>query len=93
MYMLLLGVEIDPDHLSGVIAGLLALYEATGGSTRSHVPEPAIRNKLGKDYKQHSSRILRWLKRYGFAYVKGGTDSWAITRQGIEFLRERRLIP
>jgi len=86
-------VEINPKHLSGVTAGLLALYEATGGSIHSHVPEPAFRSKLGKDYKQHSSKILKWLKKYGFAYIKGGTDSWAITQQGIDYLRKRQIIP
>lgn len=86
-------MEIDARHFNGVIAGLLALYEATNGSIHAHVPEPAFRNKLGRDYKQHSSRILKWLKKYGFAYPKGGTDSWAITQQGVDFLRRWKLVP
>jgi len=86
-------VEVDAKHISGVTAGLLALYEATNGSIHAHVPEPAFRRKLGRDYKQHSSRILKWPKRYGFAYIKGGTDSWAITQQGVDFLMKRKLVP
>jgi hypothetical protein len=85
-------VEVDAKHLNGVVAGLLALYEATNGSINAHVPEPAFRSKLGRDFKQHSAKILKWLKKYGFAYVKGGTDSWAITQQGIDYLRKRRLV-
>ena len=85
-------MKIDPKHLNGVIAGLLALYEAADGSINSHVPEPAFRKKLRKDYKQHSSKILKWLKKYGFAYIKGGTDSWAITQLGIDYLRNKQLI-
>ena len=86
-------MDVDPRHLNGVIAGLMALYEATGGSVNAHVPEPAIRNKLKGEYKQYLGRILRWLRRYRFAYRKGGTDSWCISRDGLIYLRDLGFIP
>jgi len=93
MFVLLEGMNVDPKHLNGVIAGLLALYEATGGSVNAHVPEPAFRRRLRGEYRQYSSRMLRWLRRYGFAYRKGGTDSWGVTRVGLAYLRSLGLVP
>jgi hypothetical protein len=56
MFVLLEGMDVDPRHLNGVIAGLLAHYEATGGSVNAHVPEPAFRRRLRGEYRQYSSR-------------------------------------
>jgi len=87
-------MDIRPKHLPEVIAGSLALYECTGGSQAAHVPLPAFRNKLKRPYKDKAKIIMeKRLKRYSFAYQKGGTDSWAITSDCLAFLRERGLIP
>ena len=86
-------MEIKPEHLPEVIAGALALYECTGGALAAHVPLPAFRNKLRSPYKDKAKTIMeKRLKRYNFAYQKGGTNSWAITRDCLNFLRERGLI-
>ena len=51
-------MEVRPKHLNGVIAGLFALWFATG-SVHTHVPKPAFRNKLGGSYKEEANKILR----------------------------------
>ena len=85
---------VKPEHLPETIAGALALYECTGGSVNAHIPLPAFRNKLKTPYKDKTKTILeKRLKRYNFAYPKGGKDSWAITLNCLRFLREQGLIP
>ncbi|MBN2334962.1 hypothetical protein JXL21_05340 [Candidatus Bathyarchaeota archaeon] len=81
-------MDVKAKHLNGVIAGLLALWEVTE-SIHAHVLEPVIRKKLQSPYKEEASKILKWLRRYGLARKKGGTDSWAITKRGKDFLKEQ----
>jgi hypothetical protein len=70
-------MNIKPEHLPEVIAGSLALYECTGGSLATHIPLPAFRNKLRPPYREKAKQIMeKRLKRYNFAYQKGGTESW-----------------
>ena len=80
-------MKVKPKHLNAVIAGLLALWDASG-SIHAHVPVPAFRNKLADSYKEEAKKILKWMRSYGFAQRKGGTDSWRITKPGKRFLDE-----
>ena len=51
-------MEVKPKHLNAGIAGLLALWDASG-SIHAHVPVPAFRNKLADSYKEEAKKILK----------------------------------
>ena len=81
--------ELKPEE----IAGLVALYHACDGSSKSHIPIEFFRKKLRGPYKQQADKILKKLRRRGFVHVhKGRTKSYGITKEGINKLRELRLI-
>ena len=83
-----LGAGLGPEH----IAGLIAIYAAGNGSIKARVPEPAIRKKLHKPYRELCSEILKDLKKHpdGLVYVRRGKSlSYGITMNGIKFLQQK----
>jgi len=76
------------------VAGLIALYDACGGSTKAHVPIEFFRRRLRDPYRGEAKRIMRRLRRRGFVHVhRGRTESYGVTMMGIDRLREMGLIP
>jgi len=79
----------DPE----VIAGLLALYHACGGSVHGHVPAEAFRRRLRKEYRQYAASMLRRLRRRGLIDVhKGRQESYSVNMRGVELLRSLGLL-
>ena len=67
-------MSMTGDTLPEIVAGLLALYYACGGSTRAHVPVQGFRAKLSKPYKQFARAILKKLRKAGYIHVHKGRD-------------------
>jgi hypothetical protein len=79
----------DPE----VIAGLLALYHACGGSVHGHVPAEAFRRSLRKEYRQYAASMLKRLRRRGFIDVhKGRQESDSVNMRGVELLSSLGLL-
>ena len=72
-----------------IVAGLMALYHACGGSTHAHVPIQGFRAKLAGPYKQFARAIMKRLRREGYVNVhKGRDESYGINMAGVDKLRE-----
>ena len=67
---------------------LCALYKLTGSSPNAHYPLEAIMRKLHPRLRGTTRRAIRELEKQGLVYRKGGTDSYGLTREGIEKARE-----
>ena len=67
---------------------LCALYRLTGGSLHAHYPREAIMRKLHPAYRGMVRKALRRLEAQGLVARKGGTDSYMLTREGLERARE-----
>ncbi|MEB3860635.1 MAG: hypothetical protein GSR84_00260 [Desulfurococcales archaeon] len=67
---------------------LCSLYQICGDSTHCHVPGEAIAGKAPKHERGQIWRALKKLVRQGLVYRKGGTDSYGLTREGLERARE-----
>lgn len=75
-----------------IIAGLVAMYRACGASN-AHYPIELIRKKFRKPYKQFTKSIMKKLYRRGFVSIKKGKNTaYGITKNGVERLRELRLL-
>jgi hypothetical protein len=89
-------VSYKEDNLSynqEIIAGLQALFHATGGSVRAHVPLERIRKKFQSPYKGMAKSIIENLVRKGYAYrKKGRSTSYGVTKSGIYYLKKIGLI-
>ncbi len=77
--------RVEPEHLQAV---LCSLYRLCGESTRCHVPGEAITRTLPKHQRGAAWKALKQLVRQGLVYRKGGTDSYGLTREGLERARE-----
>jgi hypothetical protein len=76
------------------IAGLVAPYNACGGSIYAHQPLPLIRKKFGEPYREYAKKIIEDLVKSGYATPhKGRNVSFAITKTGVAKLRELGLAP
>ncbi len=77
------------------VAGLLAIYEACGGSIYTHQPLELIRKKFAKPSKPFCKGIFEDLVRHpdGFVSRHSGRDkSYGITMNGISVLRGLGLV-
>ena len=81
--------EDSPSYNQEIVAGLHALFDATGGSIKAHVPLERIRKKFQSHYKCMAKSIVENLVRKGYAYrKKDRSTSYGITKTGIYYLKK-----
>ena len=81
--------HLKRDH----VAGLVAVYDACGGSIYAHMPLPMIRRRFVEPYRNEAKRIVEDLVRKGYVTLhKGRNISYSITKAGVEKLRELGII-
>ena len=70
-------------------AAVMALYDACGDSTNSHVPEEAVARRVRKDQRGDIKNALKYLVKDGHAqkHPTGGSMTYNITQKGLEFAR------
>lgn len=76
---------VDEATLTRILCGL---YRLCGDTTHCHIPGEAIARKLPRHDRGKAWKALRQLERQGLVYRKGGTDSYGLTREGLERARE-----
>ena len=69
-------------------AVLCSLYNKCSPTTHCHLPGEYIVKALPRHARGHGWKALEKLRRRGLIYQKGGTDSYGLTREGINMARE-----